>query len=300
MSAKTHSHQSNRARPKPSENNRKEVFKPVFDNPFRINWPNVPINLQNLILAQTLTLLEGVAEYQRARDLAHRKRKKENKGNKPNKKAKHDSQSAKSTTEDVAMSVDIPLPDQPPILAHTTAGINAVTKRLEAQIRERRSTKIVTEPEHISPPRSPIRVVLVCRADVNPPILIDHIPHLVAAYNSAIPSSADPVLLVLLPQNAELTLAETFGVRRVAVIAFEASAPNLENLLSLTSNVPILSAPWLAPPPSLEDGRQVQIVPTHIKQLRTTAPKDMRVAKEQRIEGRKAAKEKKQCIAKEK
>ncbi|EEB96239.1 hypothetical protein MPER_04655, partial [Moniliophthora perniciosa FA553] len=214
-SAKTHSHQSNRARPKPSENNKKQVFKPVFENPFRIHWPNVPVNLQNLVLAQTLSLLEGVAEYHRMRDLINRKRKRESKGNRPNKKAKLNDQVTETSNENTEMSVDVTLPERPPILEHITAGINAVTKRLESQIRERKRITIsaTDESHNSSSPRSPIRLVLVCRADVNPPILIDHIPHLVAAYNSAIPQSLDPVLVIPLPQNAEFTL-RTFGLRR--------------------------------------------------------------------------------------
>uniref|UniRef100_A0A0W0EV17 Uncharacterized protein n=1 Tax=Moniliophthora roreri TaxID=221103 RepID=A0A0W0EV17_MONRR len=258
--------------------------------------PNVPVNLQNLVLAQTLSLLDGVAEYQRMRDLINRKRKKESKGNRPNKKAKLNVQVTETPNENVEMSVDVALPERPPILEHITAGINAVTKRLETQIRERKRITISAtndESHNSSSPRSPIRLVLVCRADVNPPILIDHIPHLVAAYNSAIPQSLNPVLVVPLPQNAEFALAETFGLRRVAILAFDTDTPNIASLVSLMPNLPTPSAPWLVPPPSSDQKKQVQIIPTHIKQLRTTAPGDMKLAKEQRAEGRRAAKERK-------
>lgn len=68
-----------------------------------------------------------------------------------------------------------------------------------------------------------IGVVLVCRSDIDPPLLVSHIPHLVAACNGA-PSTIDRrVKLVTLPKGAEDTLSEAFGLRRVAVIALNVS-----------------------------------------------------------------------------
>ncbi|KAJ8072919.1 RNase P and RNase MRP subunit [Marasmius tenuissimus] len=306
--AKVHTQQSNRARPAISE--KKVVFKPVLDNPFRVYWPSIPVNLQNLILAHTVTLLDGVSEYHRSRNLANRKRKRaKNENEKPKKKAKKDGMSVdqvdqvdveagpaqmeQDTLQDLQTQTQ-PL-DQPPVLSHVTIGINTVTKRLETQLgQQRRNTTIsssTSAPETDPPPLpSPIRVVLVCRADVNPPILIDHIPHIVAGYNSSLPSGGEDkaILLIPLPAGAEHTLADAFNLRRVAVVGLDAGTPNLESLIK--EGIPIVTAPWLAPPPPHQ---QKRIIPTHIKQLRTTAPKDMKVAKEERAVGRKAAKERK-------
>ncbi|KAK1231635.1 RNase P and RNase MRP subunit [Marasmius sp. AFHP31] len=310
--AKVHTQQSNRAKPAISE--KKVVFKPVLDNPFRVYWPSIPVNLQNLILAQTVTLLDGVSEYHRSRGLANRKRKREkNEKEKPKKKAKKDGMSVDQVDVEAGatqMEQDTfresqtrsQTLDQPSVLSHVTVGINAVTKRLETQLgQQRRNVTISSSTSTLEtnplPLPSPIRVVLVCRADVNPPILIDHIPHIVAGYNSSLPPGGEdkPILLISLPAGAEHTLADAFNLRRVAVVgldllstSFKADTPNLESLIK--ESIPIVTAPWLAPPPP---SQQKRIIPTHIKQLRTTAPKDMRVAKEERTVGRTAAKERK-------
>lgn len=54
--------------------------------------------------------------------------------------------------------------------------------------------------------------------------------------------------------------------------------------------VPRLATPWLIPTtnPTVLVPR---LEPTHIKHLRTTAPTDMRVAKQERVEARKVAKQ---------
>lgn len=69
--------------------------------------------------------------------------------------------------------------------------------------------------------RAPIRIVLVCRADIDPPLLVSHIPHLVAACNSATTDPDMRVKLVTLPKGAENTLAHAMGLRRAAVLAFD-------------------------------------------------------------------------------
>jgi len=55
--------------------------------------------------------------------------------------------------------------------------------------------------------------------------------------------------------------------------------------MPLLDGVPTLVASWLASIP------RPQLVPTHIKQVRTTAPKDMKAAKERRLEGKALAKQ---------
>jgi ribonuclease P/MRP protein subunit POP3 len=55
--------------------------------------------------------------------------------------------------------------------------------------------------------------------------------------------------------------------------------------------VPALTAPWLVPsPPTGGLLSQRRYALTHVKQLRTTAPKDMKAAKESRIKGKAEAK----------
>ena len=157
-------------------------------------------------------------------------------------------------------------------------------------------------------------IILVCRGDVTPPELIQHIPHLVAASNARNVGTDVPVVhLIPLPKGAESSLAEVIGLRRVSVVALhvstphslcfalecfskptlflKAGAPRLSELASLLANIPPPAAPWLGTPTRAD----WSLIPTHIKQMKTTAPKDMRVAKEQRSRGRAHAKAKKRA-----
>lgn len=66
----------------------------------------------------------------------------------------------------------------------------------------------------------------------------------------------------------------------------------------MLGSIPILSASWLNTPEPAQSNKPT-LVPTHIKQLRTTAPKDMKAAKERRNRQRGLAKEHKSTLAKE-
>lgn len=87
--------------------------------------------------------------------------------------------------------------------------------------------------------------------------------------------------------------------------------PGLEILSETLASVPILQAPWLVnheliaasprhdPSQKVVPKKQVVIpttpsyVPTHVKQVKTTQPKDMKAAKESRAQGKKDAKARK-------
>jgi ribonuclease P/MRP protein subunit POP3 len=59
--------------------------------------------------------------------------------------------------------------------------------------------------------------------------------------------------------------------------------------MALLDNVPTLTATWLASIP------RHQLVPTHIKQVHTSAPKDMKAAKQGRLEGKALAKQRRKA-----
>ncbi|KAK0465585.1 uncharacterized protein EV420DRAFT_1515033 [Desarmillaria tabescens] len=397
--AKTYTHASNRAKPqKEKEKERKVVLKSVLDNPFRIRWPSVPVNLQNLILAQVLLLVEGVSANRPLvkRERKHRKKyirklKADNNASAspavfPNeidseatsasvcvdavvtskrKRDGNDNQGSEKKKRKTGGSISVPTsstqvdssaPNPPvltvtikrkrevqeeeeegsekkrktiqsedafappanghntevthgdsvdppasvsddanilppsPVLKHLVVGINAVTKRLECQIQAARHTVVISSSGSTkkSPelPR-PLKYIFVCRTDVDPPILIDHIPHLVASFNSCKPS--EPIKLIPLPKGAEVTLAECLNIRRIAVFAFDNESAFLSALSPILEAVPVIAAPWLVPQSNASDK---QIVPTHIKQVRTSAPRDMKAAKAKRVAGRAAAKQK--------
>ena len=75
------------------------------------------------------------------------------------------------------------------------------------------------------------------------------------------------------------------------------ATPDLEAFQSLLDSVPPLRASWLTQPEHTSNFDPGELgafwIPTHIKQLRTTAPKDMKAAKEQRTKGRAEAKRRK-------
>lgn len=197
------------------------------------------MNLQNAILADILQLLQGISEYQcrRFSENGKRKRKEKAVSQPPGKRPKvQTEQLADGMDRDIVSNPlgtstsDAPLynePDQasldPPILfRHLVFGINEVTKRLELQTRAVRQPVIASWPEKPVGELPPaLKVIFVCRSDVNPTILVDHLPHIVAAYNASRPSSF--VKLVPLPPGAELSLAQALGIRRVTVLGIDVS-----------------------------------------------------------------------------
>lgn len=156
----------------------------------------------------------------------NRKRKQLHKDTTRNKKRKIEADAAEDT--DVVLPEasasppeEIAEPARPAVLSHLVVGINEVTKRLDAQIRSLRNI-VSLNPDSTSeptPPPAQIKVIVVCRADVDPQILIAHLPHEAAAFNSVKPS--DPIKIIPLPKGAEFTLAKAMGLRRVAVIAMD-------------------------------------------------------------------------------
>ncbi|KAG2748859.1 hypothetical protein P692DRAFT_20864215 [Suillus brevipes Sb2] len=300
--ARSHTHASNRAKAR-APIQRKDVLKSVLENPFRIQWPSIPSNTQNLFLATLLTTVQSAVTGGSRKSFKASARKalprSEIADSVEGTSASPDSMVYSETSGCAAGSTALPSPVFSQLAlssGHMTIGINEVTRRLELQLKSVRHSVTLTTTPHTSPilPNiPPIAAVFVCRADVNPPILLDHIPHLVAGCNSIRPGSntqgaRQPLKLVVLPKGSESALAQALGLRRAAVIAVHDDAPYLPIFRDMLQSVPVISAPWLVPP--VQPNNPKCLIPTHIKQLRTTAPKDMKSAKEQRAKARVAAK----------
>ncbi|KAH9898143.1 hypothetical protein C8Q73DRAFT_625182, partial [Cubamyces lactineus] len=309
--ARAHTSMSNRAKARDNAE-RKVVYRSVVDSPFRVKWPTVPLNVQNAILACVVDMLAGVAEYTIARENGHRRKRSRSHsaadGHGPKRRKGPSAPDGSAIVEDVsaldAAGVRDTAPSGPsgeaasvpPIMSSLTVGINEVTKSLEQLASSYRrtiapDTKQGAESVGRSDANTPrSRVVLACRADIDPPALMAHVPSLIAACNSCPVASTTQqrTWLVPLPKGAEYTLAEALGLRRASILLVEDSAPQFPLLEPLIQSIPIPTAPWLQPPMS---GHGVTLVPTHIKQLRTTAPKDMKSAKDARSRARTAAKE---------
>ncbi|KAK7064093.1 ribonucleases p mrp protein subunit pop3 kDa subunit [Favolaschia claudopus] len=293
MSAKVHTNPSNRAKTRDALE-KKVVFKSVLDSPFRVPWPSIPISVQETALEYTLSLLKDVGAYHSTRGRESRKGKQRSNDTRPNKRRKVDLELPPQGTDSILPEISAPAENssipRPDILSHLSIGLNAVTRRLDDQIRSSRKTVSLDSAPTVAsvPPTVSIKVVMVCRADVDPSILIAHIPHEVAAYNSCAPP--DPIKLVTFPKGAEADLAKAVGLRRVTVIAMDINTPGLDGLVALLDSVPTVTAPWLTSRAASATPVNQQLIPTHVKQLRTTAPKDMKLAKLLRVEGKAAAK----------
>ena len=194
------------------------------------NRPSVPVNLQNAILAYIIQILEGVSEYHDNCSTLSRKRKRAAKSlidaSPKDKKQKSQEQEIPTDQEDAIKP--------PSILCHIVYGINAVTKKLELQSHNLRRPTIVipTTPTVEIQSTRPFKYIFVCRQDVDPAILVDHLPHLVASCNS--PQASNHVKLVPLPKGSELVLAQTLGIRRVTVLGIDVSPVKLLNINPLS------------------------------------------------------------------
>ncbi|KAF8331401.1 uncharacterized protein EI90DRAFT_3057834 [Cantharellus anzutake] len=310
----------------------KSVFKSVLDDPFQISWPFVPNNVQNIIFAALTELVQdsGVPEYHISRDKAHRKgRYKKQRQHKPV-RVSNSSNKRKREEPDIEVGRQpklrkmeheisnepapnvgiedsnvspIPSPPSPPsLLSHVKFGVNEVTKQLDAYVLSARKEPTDSRPTTI--------YVFACPYDVNPPSLLSHLPMLVAVCNATFRSwnIQSKVLLIPFPKGSEVHLAHAIKQRRISIMSLNSNAQGMDRLSEACSPLPILSAPWLVSPerlgtkgpktPGLSDEARLHgspsapLLPTCIKQIRTTAPKDMRAAKEARIRGRAEAKAK--------
>lgn len=202
--------------------------------------PSVPINVQNAVLSRLILSLDGVAAHHESKKRRHR-----GQLTGPNKRKKTSAGKVDGTPDPISLPVGAcATPDEimgvegadqepvmltePPIVSHLIMGINQVTKRLERQARAYRHTLCATTDGDTSqqPPSRPISIVFVCRADVDPPLLISHLPTLIASCNSSRaaltnPESHPPIKLVPVPKGSESQLAEVAGLRRVAVLALD-------------------------------------------------------------------------------
>ncbi len=194
------------------------------------------MTLQKSILECILDLLDGASDYHHHRCVTRRKRKRVCKATEralqKNKEASEPAELSlnehSSNDQDVQMHLDQKIQQceiqdddiEPPIfLRHLSYGINVITKRLELQTQSARLPNILPLPETSQIPPKPLKYVFVCRADVDPPLLIEHLPHLVAAYNSVRPSQY--VKLIPLPQGSESVLAQILGIRRVTALGLD-------------------------------------------------------------------------------
>jgi ribonuclease P/MRP protein subunit POP3 len=240
-------------------------------------------------LSQLIALLDGVAAYYQCARNARKKAR----------LAANSSDQKQDVTESNTESCTQPT-STPPITLHITLGINEVTKALEAEIRS--SYQVVVTADTTSDTSQPLTsVIFICHADLDNPAIVAHLPQLIALCNSARPRG-HKIKVVLLPAGAQSSIAHALGYpRRASVMALDVSPFGLWSLRLLTilqNSTPGLGQlePLLAtvidhPASWLTSIQGTALEPSHIKQLLTSAPKDMKAAKERRMQGRAAVKE---------
>ena len=260
-----------------------------------IERPTISPSLQENILSQLISLLDGVAAYYQSARNARKKAR----------LATNSSDQSQDITPSNTESCIQPT-STPPITLHITLGINEVTKALETEIRSSRQIVVTADTtSDTSQPLTRTSVIFICHADLDNPAIVAHLPQLIALCNSARPHG-HKIKVVLLPAGAQSSIAHALGYpRRVSVMALDVSpfglwlfqpltvlqnsTPGLGQLEPLLSTVIDQPASWLT---SIQG---FALEPSHIKQLLTTAPKDMKAAKEQRMQGRATAKERRRA-----
>ncbi|KAF8260741.1 hypothetical protein EI94DRAFT_1747673 [Lactarius quietus] len=193
---------------------RRPVYKSVLGNPFHVDWPTVSPSLQESILLQLITLLDGVAAYyQCARNERKKARLATNSSDQ-----KQDVTPSNSDSESRAQPTSAP-----PITSHITLGINEVTKALETEIRSSRQV-VVTSDTTFDTTQPLTSVIFICHADLDNPAIVAHLPQLIALCNSA-RHHGHKIKVLLLPAGAESSIARALGYpRRVSVMALDVSA----------------------------------------------------------------------------
>ncbi|KAG6337078.1 hypothetical protein ID866_2031 [Astraeus odoratus] len=262
-----------------------------------IRRPSVPTNLQNLCLARLLAHCETVPPRKRSPRTKNRNL---HSGGPPAAADSHENQPTdvhSSGPQEASGPESMSKRPDGLDADNLVVGINQVSRVLECQIRSSRRLAVVQtsgqdgDYQESCPSLSPLAVIFACTADIDPPVLLSHIPHLVASCNSSFLTTKQgqaKIKLVPLPKGSESVVARALGLRRVAVIGVYVNkdSPFLTSLQDVLDAIPDLAAPWL----SASDTPKQRFTPTCIKQLRTTVPKDMKAAKEQRLAARKEAK----------
>lgn len=196
--------------------------------------PVIAPNVQNAILARVTELLSGVAQFNIERQrISHTKQKNRKRPNKNTNLGdsveEHPAEQGDSLPTTVS---DAPSTSSPPaILRSITIGINEVTKRLESHCKIPRLKLPTSSDESMEPATrasSRIGVVVVCKPDIDPPLLVAHIPHLVAACNNVSRSSGKMAKLVTLPKGSEFALSQALGLRRAAVLELDVSTAEMD------------------------------------------------------------------------
>jgi len=183
----------------------------IFDYYYR---PTISPDLQESILLQLITLLDGVAAYYQ---LTRNARKQARLATTSCHHKQTETDVAQTSTESSFQPISAP-----PIIPHITVGINEVTKVLEMEIRSRRRV-IVTSDTPFDTTQSLTSVVFICHADLDNPAIVAHLPQLIALCNSG-RLHGRKIMVVPLANGAQSSIADALGyTKRVSVMTLDVS-----------------------------------------------------------------------------
>ncbi|KAK6461348.1 RNase P and RNase MRP subunit [Scheffersomyces coipomensis] len=214
------------------EKKRRQVFKPILDNPFTQSsqWPFVSPDIASQIIDHLSFLLSSVGK--------HNELKKQQKSL---------------------------AGDGPQISKQIVVGFNAVVSALESQAQVHKSIS------NISPDSNQdsqyIKYIFVTKNDISPPIIISSFP--VLAYTSS-RSESDRVKLIQLPKGTMEKLSSILSIPNTGILGMAKKIPEAFNLFKLIDeHISDVDIPWLH---GLFDRKSSPFLPPVINFLSTSAP----------------------------
>ncbi len=221
---------------KEQEQKRRQVFKPVLDSPFiQVSWPFIQQDDLKTILELLLSILEPLGKY-----------------------------------HEVLKQGCFPKPEAPEILDFVTLGFNSSTSSLEKQARKNYQIfkdPIIAKSKPITENDSNIRVLFVCKSDIQPALLTSHFPILcfTASRSQDKRQCSKPVKLVQLPKGTMQKLSTATGQTNCGIISLKENTPGSSILFQLLdTSVSDIDVPWLSSDPPFYK--------PVVKLLNTTAP----------------------------
>lgn len=204
---------------KDAEKRRRQVFKPILDNPYTQTklWPYISPELSNTILEHLSQILSNLGSYN---ELAA--------------EAKKNNNSKMKTT------------DVPEIRKEITIGFNSTIKALETQASRHR--KMLTKKskihkkQRISDPY--IKYVFVAKYDITSSLLTNPFP--VLAFTSST-SANDRVKLIQLPRGSMSRLSSILKIKNTSILGLSDNIEQAQALYELIrSEVKDVEVPWLS------------------------------------------------------
>lgn len=237
---------------KDTEKRRRQVFKPILDNPYTQSklWPFISPELSNTILEHLSQILSNLGHY----NGLHAEAKKDN--------------SSKIKTTDI-----------PEIRKEITIGFNSTIKALETQASKHRYRLTKKSKTHKKQRTSDfgtnIKYVFVAKYDITPSLLTSPFP--VLAYTSST-SANDRVKLIQLPRGSMSRLSSILKIENTSILGLSDNIEQAQALYNvIDSEVKDVEVPWLSYLFSESDqvaDQQVQGVfrKPAVKFLNTSAP----------------------------